>query len=215
MAYTHFDKVSGINGIGVGKKGSEIAVADSTGQLRQTGTAVTATAAEINKLAGVTAGTAAASKAAVLGATKNLDVLEIATGGLTLGGVKVPSTFTVTEALQGAAAATAANYGIFFIAPFACEVVSVREVHTTAGTDAGAVTLDIEKLTGTTAPDSGVSVLSATINLKGAANTVQAPALTGTTANKQLAAGDRLCLKDAGVLTAVAGVAVTVELKAL
>lgn len=132
---------------------------------------------------------------------------------LEIAGIKVPQTFTVTAILEGAAAATAANYGVFFIAPFACEVVSVREAHTVAGTDAGAVTLDIEKLTGTQAPDAGVSVLGATINLKGAANTVQAPVLTGTAANKQLAAGDRICLKDAGTLTAVAGVAVTVELK--
>lgn len=131
------------------------------------------------------------------------------------GGVKISGTFSVSATLDGAAAATAANYGLFFIAPFACEVVSVREAHTAAGTDAGAVTLDIEKLTGTQAPDAGVSVLGATVNLKGAVNTVQAPALTGTTANKQLAAGDRLCLKDAGTLTAVAGVAVAVELKAI
>lgn len=131
------------------------------------------------------------------------------------GGNKVTESILVPATLDGAAAATAANYGVFFIAPFACEVVSVRAAHTAAGTDAGAVTLDVEKLTGTQAPDAGVSVLGATINLKGAANTVQVPALTGTTANKQLAAGDRLCLKDAGTLTAVAGVAVTVELKAI
>lgn len=138
-----------------------------------------------------------------------------AVGGITIGGNKVGNTFVVTEVLQGAAAATAANYGPFFIAPIACEVVSVREAHTAAGTDTGAVTLDVEKLTGTQAPDAGVSVLGATINLKGAANTVQVPTLTGTAANKQLAIGDRLCLKDAGTLTAVAGVAVTVELKVI
>lgn len=133
---------------------------------------------------------------------------------LTVNDVIVPQTLTVSAVLAGALPATAANYGVFFVAPFACEVVSVRESHETAGTDAGAVTLDIEKLTGTQAPDAGVAVLGATkINLKGTANTVQAPALTGTTADKQLAAGDRLCLKDAGTLTAVAGVAVTVELK--
>lgn len=132
---------------------------------------------------------------------------------LEIAGVKVPATLPIIETLQGATAATAANYGVIFIAPFACEVVSVREAHTTAGSDAGAVTIDIEKLTGTQAPDAGVSVLGATINLKGTANTLQTPALTGTAANKQLAAGDRLCLKDAGVLTAVAGVTVTVELK--
>lgn len=215
MGYTHFDKVSGVNGVGVGKKDSEVTVADATGNLSQLGVQITATGAELNNLTGVVAGTATANKAAVLGATKNLDALEVAAGGLTLGGVKLPGTFSVTETLQGAAAATAANYGVFFIVPFACEIVSAREAHTAAGTDAAAVTLDIEKLTGTQAPDAGVSVLGATIDLKGAANTVQAPALTATTANKQLAAGDRLCLKDAGVLTAVAGVAVTVELKAI
>ncbi|MEW6016493.1 MAG: hypothetical protein AB1760_00300 [Pseudomonadota bacterium] len=133
---------------------------------------------------------------------------------LTVGGNLIPNTFTVSTTLDGANAATAANYGVFFIAPFACTVVSVREAHTAAGTDAGAVTLDIEKLTGTQAPDAGVAVLGATkIDLKGAANTVQSPALTATAADKTLAAGDRLCLKDTGVLTAVAGVAVTVELK--
>ncbi len=42
------------------------------------GTAVAATADEINKLGSVTAGTAAASKAAVLGANKNLDELHLA-----------------------------------------------------------------------------------------------------------------------------------------
>lgn len=132
------------------------------------------------------------------------------------GGVNISGTFVVPITLDGAAAATAANYGVFFIAPFACEVVSVRENHTTAGSDAGAVTLDIEKLTGTQASGAGVAVLGATkINLKGAAETVQAPALTATAANKQLAVGDKLNLLDAGVLTAVAGVAVTVELKAI
>lgn len=133
---------------------------------------------------------------------------------LEVGGVKVPQTFTATAILGGAAAAAAANYGVIFIAPFACEVVGVRENHTTAGSDAGAVTLDIEKLTGVQASGAGVAVLGATkINLKGTAETVQAPALTATTANKQLAVGDKLNLLDAGVLTAVAGVAVTVELK--
>ncbi len=133
---------------------------------------------------------------------------------LEIAGVKVPATLIITETLQGAAAATAANYGVFFVAPFACEVVSVRENHTTAGSDAGAVTLDIEKLTGTQVSGAGVAVLGATkINLKGAAETVQAPALTATAANKQLAAGDKLNLLDAGVLTAVTGVVVTIELK--
>lgn len=43
------------------------------------GTEITPTAAELNVNAGVTAGTATAGKAAVLGASKNLDTLSIAT----------------------------------------------------------------------------------------------------------------------------------------
>ena len=138
----------------------------------------------------------------------------VVAGTLTLNSNLVPNTFATSTTVQGANAATAANYGVFFIAPFACTVVAVRESHTAAGTDAAAVTLDIEKLTGTQAPDAGVAVLGATkIDLKGAVNTVQSPALSGTAADLTLAAGDRLCLKDTGVLTAVAGVAVTVQLK--
>ena len=48
MGYTHFDKVSGENGLAVGKKGSEVVVADSSGNLSHGGTALTATAAQLN-----------------------------------------------------------------------------------------------------------------------------------------------------------------------
>ena len=112
----------------------------------------------------------------------------------------------IRHILAGTSAATAGNYGVFFIAPFPCEVLSVREVHETAGADAGAVTLDIEKLTGTQALDGGVAVLSSTINLKGTANTVSTGTLTGTRANRLLALNNRLALKDSGTHTAVAGV---------
>lgn len=63
MGYTHFDKIAA-NTLSIGGNGTE---AD-----------ITASAAEINKLAGVVAGTATASKAAVLGTNKNLDVLAVA-----------------------------------------------------------------------------------------------------------------------------------------
>lgn len=56
MGYTHHDKISGINGLAVGKKDSEIVVASATGQLYQSGTALTPTGAEINKLAGLASG---------------------------------------------------------------------------------------------------------------------------------------------------------------
>lgn len=72
--------------VGANKNIDTLTIADSGLKLGSgAGTAVTATAAEINVLDAVTAGTAAASKAAVLGANKNLDTLVIADGGLCLG----------------------------------------------------------------------------------------------------------------------------------
>ena len=80
----------------------------------------------------------------------------------------------------------------------------------TLGTDAGAVTGSVEKLTGTQAPGAGVTVLSATANLKGANNTVQSPALSATAANLLLATGDRVGFVLSGTATAVAGLVVSV-----
>ena len=58
MGYTHHDRISGVNGLAVGAKGSETVVADSSGALYQKGTEITATAAELNKMDGITASTA-------------------------------------------------------------------------------------------------------------------------------------------------------------
>ena len=62
---------------------------------------------------------------------------------------------TVTYTLFGTNAATSSNYSIFFVAPYQLKLMSAREVHATNGTDGGAVSLQIERLTGTTAPGSG------------------------------------------------------------
>ncbi len=115
--------------------------------------------------------------------------------------------------VPGTSAATAANYGVFFIVPFICVLTKFQEVHQTLGTDAGAVTLDLEKLTGTQALDAGVSMLNTTLSLKATINSVQTATLTNTLANRNLAVGDRLALKDAGTLTAVANVTVYAELQ--
>lgn len=66
------------------ESGGEVDI-ESGGVLKIAGTALTPSAAEMNVLDGVTAGTATASKAAVLGANKNLDTLVIADNGLCLG----------------------------------------------------------------------------------------------------------------------------------
>lgn len=119
----------------------------------------------------------------------------------------------IHHTIQGTAAATAGNYGVFWIAPFACSIISIQEVHQTAGSDAGSVTLDIEKLTGTQALDAGVTVTGTAVSLKGTANTVTTASLSSTLSSKQLSAGDRLAMKDTGVLTAVNNVTVIIEIK--
>jgi hypothetical protein len=102
----------------------------------------------------------------------------------------------------------------FFIAPEPLEVVEIHEIHTTLGTGAGDVTLQVERLQGTEAPGgNGDALMSATVNLKAANNTLQSPALTATTANLQLAAGDRLGVDVSGTTTSVAGVVVTVLMR--
>jgi hypothetical protein len=115
--------------------------------------------------------------------------------------------FYPSASLPGAAAATAANYGVFFIAPVKCELISVLASWETAGTVDS--TLQIEKLTGTTAPGSGTNLLAAALSTTTAANTVATPALTATKDNRVLAKGDRLALKDGGTLTNLAGLAAT------
>lgn len=106
---------------------------------------------------------------------------------------------------------------VVFIADRAYTVEAVYESHATAGTDAGAVSLDVKKATGTTAIASGTTVLGSTFDMKGTINTVvsktRASGGVVSTAVATLAAGDRLGLDYTGVITALAGVAVTVVLQ--
>jgi len=125
----------------------------------------------------------------------------------------VPLVVTVT--VPDSDAATASKYGIFFVAPFPCVLIGAYERHDTAGSDAGTVTLDIEKLTDGTAPGSGVSMLFGTFNLKGTASTYQSKTATATPANASLSTGEAMALLTSGTLTAVNHVQVTVLLKVL
>lgn len=132
---------------------------------------------------------------------------------LTVGGVIVPQAITTSYTML--ANGSLADQS-FFIANRAYQVTAIREVHSTAGSDGGAVNLQITKDTSTNAPGAGTDLLTnnsnAGFNLKGTANTVQTGTLTGTVASLQLAAGDRLSVDFAGTLTAVDGVTVTVSL---
>ncbi len=117
--------------------------------------------------------------------------------------------YPITANLFGASGATAANYGIFFIADRACEVTSVKLRYTTASTSG---TVQIEKLNGTDALDAGDLILTGTISTSATANTTYSGTLVGTTA-KALSAGDALALVDAGTLTNLVGLCVSVTVK--
>ena len=130
-------------------------------------------------------------------------------------GSKASFEFFVRKSIDGTAAATAANYGSIFTADKPYQILEVHEIHETAGSDGGAVTLDITKDSSTDAPGAGVSVFaSGTFNLKGTANTLQTKSV-GSGIAGCLVRGQRLGLKDTGVLTAVAGVQVTIVLRAV
>lgn len=122
MSYTHNKGYSAIDsGYAIGKAGAEVPVIGPSGQLYQSGVAVTSSAAELNIMDGVTAsaaelnlidgsiaGTAVASKALVLGANKNADVLAVADLKLGAGaGTSVTSTAAELNTLAGVTAGTA------------------------------------------------------------------------------------------------------------
>jgi len=121
--------------------------------------------------------------------------------------------FYITVNLFDTQPQTAANYGIFFTARHPCEVLMVSEVHGTLGTDGGVVTLDVEKLTGTTAKGSGTSVLASTFNLKSTVDTVVFKGGQDLSVARQLVQGNRLAIKSSGTLTALKDVQVTLYLK--
>lgn len=112
--------------------------------------------------------------------------------------------------IPGTNSATGANYSTFFIAPYPMTIIGITEVHAVKGTDAGAVTLQVEKLINTTAPGSGLGLLTTPFDLKGTINTVKNGVLTPNVGITRLNVGDRLALLASGTLTDVANVTVVV-----
>lgn len=119
----------------------------------------------------------------------------------------------VSVIVPDTSAATAANYGVFFIAPYACEIVEAWASWKTAG--GSNPTLTVEKLTSGVALDSGSVILESTWDMAGTANDPIRKRCVSNFATRQLNPGDRLALKDAGTLTSVAHVCVTVLIRAL
>ena len=128
--------------------------------------------------------------------------------------IKEMLSIPVTIRLKNTDAVTAANYGTFFVSNKTYIVDSITEVHGVAGTDGGAVTLQIQRLQGTEAIGSGDDLLATAFDLKGTADTVQHGDIVSTD-KRTLNKGDRLSLEDSGVLTGVTNLTVTVFLKVI
>jgi hypothetical protein len=73
-----------VSGLKIGAGGAEVVVTTSAAEMNIL-KGVTAVPADLNKLAATSAGVSAASKAAILGANKNLDILGLPVGGLKIG----------------------------------------------------------------------------------------------------------------------------------
>lgn len=133
------------------------------------------------------------------------------TDALSVGSNKISNTLTFTCA---GLSATSASGDCVFVADRAYQVTSIKFVQKTAG-GAGCAA-NIEKITGTTAPGSGTVMGTGSYDCNVTANnTVTAYTLTGTTGTLQLASGDRMGIKLAGTLTALAGLTATITLKAI
>ena len=92
------------------------------------------------------------------------------------------------------------------IIPVKSELVSVREVHSTAASTTSVLT--IERLQGTEAVGSGDSVVDGTIDLEGTANTVQTGAIVTASDIHVFEAGNRVGV-DVGTTTALANMVVS------
>lgn len=163
-----------------------------TGNIAQTGATTLSTGTGAISLNGDT--TIASAKAlAVTTADK-----------LTVGGLIVPQQIYLSVPIFAADVSKSV-----FVATEAVQVTAIRVVY---GVLAVAGTLNVEKLTSTTAPGSGTTMLTGDIALSGAANTVLSGTLTGTTADLQLAAGNRIGVPLA-TLTGLVGCTLTIVLK--
>lgn len=112
--------------------------------------------------------------------------------------------------VQGATPADALDTQ-FFIADRAYTVTEINVVWGVAEST-GSMDVMVERLQGTEACAAGDNLQAAVVDATGTANTVATPALTGTTANLDLAAGNRLCVDLTATPNQIANLVVTVTL---
>ena len=106
------------------------------------------------------------------------------------------------------------DYGVIYTAPEKGRVIYISEAHKTAGSDAGSVTMQLEKLTDGTASGSGIDLLATAFDLKSTADTIVEKEMiddfvkssTSGVLDITFQKGERLGLVTTGTLTAVADV---------
>jgi hypothetical protein len=140
----------------------------------------------------VTIGPAAISATGDVTVAANKGVALITADKLTVGGKIVPDRVTVTIPITNAMITAGEVNGTIFIADAAYKVITIKEVHPVAETTATTASFSVMKMTGTQAVSSGVLTTTAVIDLKGTAETVVTPALSATSTDYTLAAGNRL-----------------------
>lgn len=113
--------------------------------------------------------------------------------------------------VQGGTAADALDTQ-FFIADRAYVVTEINAVWGVAEST-GAMDIMVERLQGTEACAAGDDLQAAVVDATATANTVTTPALTATTANLDLAAGNRLCVDLTATPNEVTNMVVTVTLR--
>ncbi len=117
--------------------------------------------------------------------------------------------------LYDTTAATAANWTApFFIADRPYYLISITERHETAGSNGGAVTAMLKNVPSGTAPASGTDMLSAGLNLKSTANTNQSGTVSTVAGARTIDTGESLSMITTGTLTDLAGVTISVVLRA-
>lgn len=197
---------------GTGGAGGAFVVTNGAGGTTATGTGGAGGGVSL------TAGTGgAATGAGTGGAGGNVNLVP-GTGGATSGGtagaageVRFNGTGLDIATYETSSLATpSATNATFFIATRGYRVRSVSVIWSTAA--GGTSTLDVIHDTGTGAPASGTSILTAPVNINGTANTVTSPALTATGSVLVLAAGDRLAVKFNNAIQSTAGLFVQVNL---
>lgn len=147
-------------------------------------------------------------KPVVLGSTLAVTGVATFTAAPVFTAAPLGTYFTASYVGQTTEAATDRQ---FFVAPVACSIVAISEIHAVAA--GGASVLQVVKDTGTTAPGAGTDILTNNTNtgfdLAATAQTVQ----VGTFAATSLAVGDRLSIDFANTIQSTAGLLVTVMLK--